>query len=521
AIEGKIQNLKVIDMGNFYRASFYVDYTNANTDHNINIKSTAGGHIYLDNLVVAHEDYAPLATNGTYNSVGAGDVDISIDLKGKDLSSIAIKGGATLTAGTDYVVGVDKVTIKASQFANLPQQIVYVLTTTGGSAEFTVSQVDNRKEITDITSTFAFEKNYDGTMVVSTTGAEFTLVGIDAGHDVKFSGSFVYASKNAGVVEVALTNVVLSGANAGEYKVKESYAFIGKINKIQLAIGDPVVTKVKAYDGAVTANATAGALTGVVEQEVVTVTATAVYNSKNVVDANKITVSYIIDGADKDNYIAPISTEVTEGVSITKIQLSLENEVVTKTKVYDGNVTASIVKGALKGILGSEKVTIEAVATYNSKDVASANKISIAYTLGGEDKGNYLVPSNREISEGIAITAKSITVTAEAKSVESGKEDPILTYKVSGLVGSDALTGALAREAGTKAGEYNITLGTLKAGSNYAITFVGAKLTVTEVAPTGCCAVVFDTNSAVGMTLIMLVCIAVVLALILIKKKIN
>ncbi|MEG2158599.1 MAG: MBG domain-containing protein, partial [Clostridia bacterium] len=317
---------------------------------------------------------------------------------------------------------------------------------------------------------------------------------------------FVYASKNAGVVEVALTNVVLSGANAGEYKVKESYAFIGKINKIQLAIGDPVVTKVKAYDGAVTANATAGALTGVVEQEV---------------DANKITVSYIIDGADKDNYIAPISTEVTEGVSITKIQLSLENEVVTKTKVYDGNVTASIVKGALKGILGSEKVTIEAVATYNSKDVASANKISIAYTLGGEDKGNYLVPSNREISEGIAITAKSITVTAEAKSVESGKEDPILTYKVSGLVGSDALTGALAREAGTKAGEYNITLGTLKAGSNYAITFVGAKLTVTEVAPTGCCAVVFDTNSAVGMTLIMLVCIAVVLALILRKKKIN
>ena len=71
-----------------------------------------------------------------------------------------------------------------------------------------------------------------------------------------------------------------------------------------------------------------------------------------------------------------------------------------------------------------------------------------------------------------------MTVTAEAKSKTEGEADPALTYKVTGLVGSDQLTGALTRAEGESAGSYDITIGTLSAGGNYDIQFTGAKLTI-------------------------------------------
>ena len=44
----------------------------------------------------------------------------------------------------------------------------------------------------------------------------------------------------------------------------------------------------------------------------------------------------------------------------------------------------------------------------------------------------------------------------------------------------DKITGALTRDAGEAAGSYAIKLGTLTAGTNYAITFTGANLTITD-----------------------------------------
>ncbi|MGA1461349.1 MAG: MBG domain-containing protein, partial [Ilumatobacteraceae bacterium] len=56
----------------------------------------------------------------------------------------------------------------------------------------------------------------------------------------------------------------------------------------------------------------------------------------------------------------------------------------------------------------------------------------------------------------LTITAKSITVTADAKSKVYGDNDPALTYQSSGLVGTDSLTGGLARIGGDAIGTYAI-----------------------------------------------------------------
>jgi len=78
----------------------------------------------------------------------------------------------------------------------------------------------------------------------------------------------------------------------------------------------------------------------------------------------------------------------------------------------------------------------------------------------------------------LVITAKPITVTANAQTKVYGDADPALTYVTVGLVGSDVLAGTLSRATGEIVGTYAISLGTL-ANPNYAITFVGANLVIT------------------------------------------
>ena len=71
-------------------------------------------------------------------------------------------------------------------------------------------------------------------------------------------------------------------------------------------------------------------------------------------------------------------------------------------------------------------------------------------------------------------------MTANAQSRAYGAANPTLTYVATGLVNSDTLTGALATTATatSQVGLYAITQGTL-GNPNYAITYVGANLTVT------------------------------------------
>jgi hypothetical protein len=69
-----------------------------------------------------------------------------------------------------------------------------------------------------------------------------------------------------------------------------------------------------------------------------------------------------------------------------------------------------------------------------------------------------------------------------AKSKVYGDVDPVLTYTISSgnLVGSDAFSGLLTRDAGESVagGPYAIRQGTLTAGGNYNLSYVGANFTI-------------------------------------------
>jgi hypothetical protein len=102
---------------------------------------------------------------------------------------------------------------------------------------------------------------------------------------------------------------------------------------------------------------------------------------------------------------------------------------------------------------------------------AGENVGSYTYTLGTLTAGpNYNL--SVAASPTFNITPKPITVTPDAGQTKVfGTADPVsYTYTNTTLVGSDAITGQMSREAGENAGTYTFTQGTLTAGSNYTLT---------------------------------------------------
>ena len=91
--------------------------------------------------------------------------------------------------------------------------------------------------------------------------------------------------------------------------------------------------------------------------------------------------------------------------------------------------------------------------------------------------------SSTYVGANLTITARPITLTADALSRIYGNANPALTYTVggSGLVNGDTLTGSLATSAtaSTGVGAIAITQGSLAANANYGVTYVGANLTIT------------------------------------------
>ena len=113
--------------------------------------------------------------------------------------------------------------------------------------------------------------------------------------------------------------------------------------------------------------------------------------------------------------------------------------------------------------------------TYASSSTAPSNVGTYKVTASSADP-NY--SGSKEVS--FSITPAPVTVVAAAKTKTFGSADPALTYTASGLIGSDALSGALTRAEGENAGSYNISQGTLSGGSNYSISYTGASLQITS-----------------------------------------
>lgn len=204
-------------------------------------------------------------------------------------------------------------------------------------------------------------------------------------------------------------------------------------------------------------------------------------------NANKDAGTYTVTATvKKAGYKA---TTKTATLTINPKEVRVEG-LTAANKEYDGNLKATLSVGTISGIEDCDTNKIECTmpteGEFSDKNVGE--NIEVTYpdiTLSGDAAGNYTVVQPELKAN---ITKKPITVTAKdvTAKVNSTMEDVKLTYTVEGLVDGDTLKGALAVDGKvdfSKVGEYNIVKGDLDAGTNYDLTFVGAKLKVIDKTP--------------------------------------
>ena len=160
-------------------------------------------------------------------------------------------------------------------------------------------------------------------------------------------------------------------------------------------------------------------------------------------------------------------------------------------KVYDGETeipTISIdnLEFEIKNGSGYQRTTWSEIAkdsnvslrlTASFKDnanVGTGKAVSFIAELIGTDKANFELESVPANIYG-KITKAPIEVTAHAQQKQFGETDPELTFSITSgqLYNSDDWTGKLSRQTGENVGIYQIQKGTLSAGGNYQLTFVG------------------------------------------------
>ena len=294
------------------------------------------------------------------------------------------------------------------------------------------------KQLTlDLVGGTRFDKTYDGNANVTqslTKGTNYTLTGFITGEGTGIalgSSAGTYSDKNAAADKtVTFGGLTLTGTGAGNYTLdKTALTGTGTIARRALTLG-AVTAQSKTYDGTTAADASkfGAVLNNVVtgEENLVKATATgAAYNSKDVATAG--TVSYTgvaLAGAEARNYTLAATTAQGVG-SISRRALTVDT-VAAQTKTYDGTIAADTSKfqATLGNLVAGEENSVTATAsgaTYNSKDVRAANKVSYTgVALQGTGAGNYSLAATTAQGKG-TITKRTLTVgavTAQSKTYD-------------------------------------------------------------------------------------------------------
>ncbi|HMF71807.1 MAG TPA: MBG domain-containing protein [Flavitalea sp.] len=248
-------------------------------------------------------------------------------------------------------------------------------------------------------------------------------------------------------------------------------------------LATPAVAKI--YDGneGITLKAENYSLTGVINDEDVSVTGTAIFSGSDAGNNKTILVNnFVIAGLNIGNYyLSTTSATVTGTISPKSIELELISQPAIN-KIYDGNNSASLVASNynLLGIVGSDEVGVTATSVFDDRNAGIEKTITAnAFILSGADKNNYSLLTSTATVKG-TIIQKEISITGITKTKVYGSADPGFTYNVSGLITGDKMSGSLTRVNNKNVGQYPITIGTLTAGANYhVVQYTSASLTIT------------------------------------------
>lgn len=319
----------------------------------------------------------------------------------------------TGTPALSGIVGSDDVSLTGTAVATFVSSSVGIgikinvtgLSLTGtaaGNYTLTVPQLSGditAKELT-VTGMTGDNKVYDATTAATYTGTP-ALSGIVGSDDVTLAGTAIanFVDRSVGIgIKINVTGLSLAGTAAGNYSLTVPQLSANITAKGLTVINAAVTTR--QYDGTTDATITGATLSGVLGEDDVTLsnTTSGTFALATPGSGISVTTAMTIIGGDAGNYSL---TQPTLTGTITAKQLTISTPTLTTTKTYDGNTTAAVTAGSLSGIVGSEVVTVSAAADYDNATIGENKTITVVYTLGGTNAGNYLAPVNYVVTNGI------------------------------------------------------------------------------------------------------------------------
>ncbi|MRV74978.1 filamentous hemagglutinin N-terminal domain-containing protein [Duganella sp. FT92W] len=371
---------------------------------------------------------------------------------------------ANKNVGTAKTVTVGSVGLSGADSGNYS-----VTVPTGLTADITAAPLT-------VTGMAGVNRVYDATTTATTSGG--TLSGILSGDTVtKGAVTASFADKNVGTGKtVTVSNIVLSGADAGNYSVTVPAGLSADITAAPLTVtGITGVSRV--YDATTVATTTGGTLSGVLGSDSVAIdTVAASFANKNVGTAKTVTVASVaLTGTDAANYAVTTPTGLT--ANITAAPLTVSNLQVPD-RAYNAQTTATTSGGTLSGVIGSDSVALGTVTAAYLTAIPGANKPVAVSNVGltGTDAGNYAVPALPANLTGTITQAPLATWTGPASGLWTDSANwlngvaPVNDY---------VLAANLLGASGTVTfGSGAVTLQSLTAAAGQSLSVTGGTLTL-------------------------------------------
>ena len=501
----------------YYFAGFTIDsYSNINLDLITQSISTAGTYS---------------GTNGSYSTIN-GDTreykftwniytNVIIPADGKFYITAHFKSIPTTNNSATYDGMAKKVTI--GDVSNAPG--------VGTMSKLAVSYTDSASNTTTsspinagtyvATSTITWNGNVVGvktenlTIAQRETTATYTLTDTarnyngsnDCSDYVSCALSNLVDGDNIGLAVVATT----ADANVGANKALSISATLNGTSSVNYAFTNPtdntktftintapveVVFEVanKPYDGNATASVTVGSITGLIGTESILYNdLSATYADKYAGDNKKVTLTNPVATAGEGTSLLNYSITTNKDsltANISKIELTIDY-LLTTSKVYDGNVTASVSDVQASGYIGDDntRLSISVTATYDDSNASINRIISIVVAVSGTESINYWTEDPEDVS-GI-IEKRYLTITADDKTKVYGEATPASSYSVSATNGDNDGTFVTADDESasnititipsvTNAGNYTISATVENNNENYYLSAVEGSYTITK-----------------------------------------
>ncbi|WP_208299859.1 MBG domain-containing protein [Azorhizobium sp. AG788] len=316
-------------------------------------------------------------------------------------------------------------------------------------------------------------KTYDGLAYAGGNGVTYSgFVGSDTA--ASLGGTLTYGGTAQGAVNAGTYSLTAGGLTSGNYNI--SYT-AGTLTVGTAALTVTANDGTKTYDGTAYSGGNGVTYSGFVGSDTAASLGGALTwggTAQGAVNAG--TYSLTNSGLTSNNYVI---TYAPGTLTVTPAALTVTAN--DGTKPYDGTAYSGGNGITYSGFVGSDTAaSLGGTLSWGGTAQGAVNAGSYSITNSGLTSANYAITYAPGT---LTLTPAALTVAADAKTLRYGDSLPALTYALTSgtLYGGDTLTGALATAASPTAnvGTYGIGQGTLSASPNYAITYVGANVTVT------------------------------------------